>query len=118
MFFKQELGKYGEEIACKYLLNHNYKIVDKNFLCRQGEIDIIALSKANELVFCEVKTRRNIKYGMPCEAVTPRKINNIIFSSKYYIYINKLYNIDIRYDVIEVFVYENTFKINHIINAF
>ena len=118
MYFKQELGKYGEEKACEYLKKNNYRIIEKNFLCKQGEIDIIALSSLKELVFVEVKTRRNIKYGMPCEAVTPKKIKNIISSSKYYIFKNRFYNLEIRYDVIEVFAFDTAYYINHIKNAF
>ena len=58
----QEIGKTGEEIAKKYLLENNYKIVAKNFRCKFGEIDIIAYDK-EELVFIEVKTRTSNKYG-------------------------------------------------------
>ena len=42
MYFRQEIGKWGESLACKYLEASNYKIVDRNFLCNQGEIDIVA----------------------------------------------------------------------------
>ena len=42
MYFRQEIGRWGENLACKYLEKNNYKIIDRNFLCRQGEIDIIA----------------------------------------------------------------------------
>lgn len=118
MYSKQYIGKYGENKACEYLLKNNYKIIDKNFLCKQGEIDIIAISNVNELIFIEVKTRKNLKYGMPCEAVTPHKIRNILLSSKYYIYLNHFHNINIRYDVIEVYWIDNGLKINHIKNAF
>lgn len=115
---KIDLGKYGERKACEYLEKNKYKIIEKNFLCRQGEIDIIALSDTKELVFIEVKTRRNFKYGRPCEAVTPKKIKNIKYSSKYYIFKNNLNNIGVRYDVIEVIVLNSKFGINHIKNAF
>lgn len=118
MSFKQDTGKYGEEQACNYLERKNYKILEKNFLCRQGEIDIIAKSARGELVFVEVKTRSSLKYGMPCEAVTPKKINNIIYSAKYYIFKNRLYNIDIRFDVIEIFLHNKKCIIHHIKNAF
>lgn len=118
MLVKQQIGKYGEEKACDYLIKNNYKIIDRNFLCRQGEIDIIAIAELNELVFIEVKTRRNLKYGMPCEAVTKEKRRHIIYSSKYYIYLKNMYNFNIRYDVIEVYIKSEKCFINHIINAF
>lgn len=114
----QDLGKYGENKACEYLSKKKYKIIERNFLCRQGEIDIIAISETKELVFIEVKTRSNLKYGMPCEAVTSNKIKNIIFSSKYYIMKNNLYNYNVRYDVMEVLVINKACFINHIKAAF
>lgn len=70
----QELGKIGEELAAKYLTQNKYKIIQRNFRCKLGKIDIIAYDLKNkELVFFEVKTRSNFKYGRPSEAVT--KIN-------------------------------------------
>ena len=56
MYFKQETGKYGEFLAYNYLIKNNFKILDKNFTCKRGEIDIIAFSPYQELVFIEVKT--------------------------------------------------------------
>ena len=72
MYIRHEIGKLGEELAVGYLQKQNYKIIERNFECRQGEIDIIALDK-NELVFIEVKTRTSIKYGKPAEAVNQIK---------------------------------------------
>ena len=68
---RQELGKEGEDFAADYLQKQGYEIIDRNFECKQGEIDIIAKEK-NEYVFIEVKTRQNFHYGMPCEAVNER----------------------------------------------
>lgn len=118
MSYKKDTGKYGEDQACKFLERKKYKIIERNFLCRQGEIDIIAKSSKNELVFVEVKTRSSLNHGMPCEAVTPKKIKNIINSARYYIYKNRLYNIDIRFDVIEIFLHNNKCIIHHIKSAF
>ena len=59
----------------EYLENNYYQIIEKNFYCRFGEIDIIAIDKKeNELVFIEVKTRTNLLYGIPIEAVNYNKI--------------------------------------------
>lgn len=118
MHLNKKIGKFGEEKACEYLIKNNYKILDRNFSCRQGEIDIVAVSEQNELVFVEVKTRRSLNYGTPCEAVTYNKVKHIVASSKFYIYLNNFYNLSVRYDVIEIFVYNYTFSVNHIINAF
>ena len=59
MYKRHEIGKLGEDLACRYLQNQGYKILERNFEARQGEIDIIALDKS-EIIFIEVKTRSNI----------------------------------------------------------
>ena len=110
---KQLLGKQGEDFATQYLKNKNYEIIERNFKCKQGEIDIIAKNK-DEYVFIEVKTRQNFKYGIPCEAVDERKQKHIWNAIKYYIYHHKLENKYIRIDVIEVYKNKNKFYLNHI----
>ncbi len=119
MYVNQMLGQLGEEKACNYLEQNNYKIIERNFRCRQGEIDIIAkdLSK-NELVFVEVKTRIGSNFGRPAQAVTYVKQRHIINVAKYYIYIHSIKKTFIRFDVIEVYVKESQFKINHIKQIF
>lgn len=119
MYFKQRIGKLGEDIACTYLENNKYNIIERNFICKQGEIDIIAKDKEKgELVFVEVKTRSNFKYGQPCEAINNEKRKHIYNSSKYYLYKNGLLNIAIRLDVIEVIIENGKCKVNHIEKAF
>ena len=61
MYIRHETGKIGEDLATKYLENLGYTIVERNFVAKQGEIDIIAKDK-QELVFVEVKTRTNTLY--------------------------------------------------------
>lgn len=73
---KKRLGKIGEEFACDYLTHHHYRILERNFQKRYGELDIVAL-KDNTLVFVEVKTRIGRKFGLPEEAVTPRKLAEV-----------------------------------------
>ena len=73
---KKELGNIGEQIAVEYLEKNNYQILKRNFYCRQGEIDIIAKDK-KEIVFIEVKTRSNLKYGRPAEAVNTQKLQHM-----------------------------------------
>ena len=63
MYASHELGKQGENYACQYLKTKGYQIIQRNFSCKQGEIDIIAKDK-EEYVFIEVKTRHNFHYGM------------------------------------------------------
>ena len=115
MHINQELGRFGENQACQYLVQNNYAIIERNFRCKQGEIDIIAkdISK-KELVFVEVKTRTSFYFGRPAEAVNTYKKKHIISASKYYIYKNSIKNTFVRFDVIEVLVMPHSFKIEHL----
>jgi putative endonuclease len=67
-----QLGRRGEELACERLAAAGLRIVERNWRCRSGEIDVIAAGP-DLLVFCEVKTRRGNGYGTPAEAVTTAK---------------------------------------------
>ena len=71
-----ELGRAGEEAAAKILESGGYKILDRNYRCTSGEIDIVA-ERDLEISFIEVKTRRNYRYGRPCEAVNQIKKKHI-----------------------------------------
>lgn len=66
------VGAYGERVAARYLTEAGMQVLDRNWRCVQGEVDIVALD-GSCLVICEVKTRRSLAYGSPLEAVTPRK---------------------------------------------
>ena len=78
---KQELGKAGEDVSCIYLEQIGYRIIERNFHCRQGEIDIIAKDR-DEYVFIEVKTRSNTFFGRPKEAVNRPKQKHIYQSTR------------------------------------
>ena len=73
MAAKDELGRRGENLAASHLIATGYEVVERNWRCRLGEIDIIA-TKDDELVFVEVKTRSSVAYGHPLEAITVRKL--------------------------------------------
>jgi len=79
----QRSGKLGEDIATDYLRKGGYSILDRNFRAGYGEIDIIALKK-NILVFVEVKTRSDTSFGTPEEAVTPRKLREVVQTAEYF----------------------------------
>ena len=80
---KISLGRKGEEIAEKFLQDRGFRILEKNFRSRLGEIDLIGIDKET-LVFIEVKTRFSEEFGPPEEAVTPRKIKTIAKVGQYY----------------------------------
>ncbi len=113
MYIKQEIGKLGENLATKYLEQQGYKVIERNFECKQGEIDIVAIDK-NEIVFIEVKTRTNLKYGKPIEAVDKNKQKHLTKAVRYYLYSRHLENEFVRIDVIEVYLYDHKYRINHI----
>lgn len=117
MYIKQEIGKLGEDIAANFLIEKGYIILDRNFECRQGELDIIAKDK-DEIVFIEVKTRTSNKYGTPSEAVNKIKQKHMLQSIKYYLFIRNLNQEFVRIDVIEVNIKGNIVKVNHIKQAF
>lgn len=116
MYVSHELGRIGENIIADYITKLGYKVVERNFECNQGEIDIIAKDK-EELVFIEVKTRTDISYGEASKAVTNTKKRHLINSIKYYIYKQKLENQPIRIDVAEVYINKGKVKINYIKQA-
>lgn len=117
MYYKKELGNNGENIATDFLKSLNYEIIENNFSCKLGEIDIIAFDKnviPNELVFVEVKSRIDSRCGNPAEAVDSRKRNHIYKVAEYFLYINELENEPCRFDVIEII---NHSSVNHIKKA-
>lgn len=116
----KKLGNLGEDIATEYLVNQGYHIIKRNFNCKLGEIDIIAIDNIdkNELVFIEVKTRKQNLYGTPAEAVNYKKTKHLYKVAEYFLLLNKLENTFVRFDVIEVRESLNkSFRVNHIKNA-
>jgi len=73
---KDDLGRTGEQLAADYLERAGLRILDRNYRCAEGEIDIVA-AEQRVLVACEVKTRSGLAYGTPVEAVTPRKLRRL-----------------------------------------
>lgn len=116
MYKRHVIGKQGEDIVCKYLKMNGYKILERNYFCRIGELDIVALDK-DEFVFIEVKTRSQKLFGNPVDAVNTNKKRHIYKTAEYYVIKAGLENRKIRFDVIEVTEYENSIKINQIKNA-
>jgi putative endonuclease len=117
-----DLGRYGEELTCRYLTYYGFVILARNYRIRGGEIDIIA--NFNDLiVFVEVKTRHvttESNYGSALEAVNFRKREHIIKTAKKWIYANFKYSkCNFRFDVSEIQVDKrNKYKINYLKSAF
>lgn len=73
MAAKDDLGRRGEELASAFLTRGGYLILDRNWRCAQGEIDVVA-QHGDEVVFVEVKTRSSVAFGHPLEAITVKKL--------------------------------------------
>lgn len=119
----KEIGDYGEKLAVKYLRRKFFRIVERNYRGRHGEIDIIAKNR-KYLIFCEVKTRKeteDLKYfGKPASAVNYKKQRHILSAVKEYLCCDNSKRIP-RIDIIEVYLEpENIrkYRIEHIENAF
>lgn len=109
----RRFGIIGEKIAQGYLINKGYEILENNFHTRRGEVDIIA-KKNNCIVFVEVKTRTNLKFGTPAMAVNAIKKKHIKSVAKTFLYLRRLYGYDVRFDVVEVFIHDGKCEINHL----
>lgn len=115
---RQLLGKKGELEAGKFLTAQGYKIIERNFRCHFGEIDIIA-SDQSVIVFIEVKTRSNNTFGSAASAVTIRKQQQISRVAQHYLIKKNMTNYDARFDVIEVMLAKfGGYELNHLMNAF
>jgi putative endonuclease len=113
--YKENKGYEYEEIAKKYLIKNNYKIIEQNFSSKFGEIDVIA-TKDDILCFIEVKGRKNSELGLPRESVSKYKQQKIIFAAKYFLLKEEYYDVQCRFDVIEILLDKK--QINYIEDAF
>jgi len=98
---RKALGEWGEKIAGEYLLGHGYHIVETNYRCREGEIDIVALDK-DYLVFVEVRTRSGCGFGSPEESVTVVKQKKLISVAFAYLQNHKNLPSLWRFDVVAI----------------
>lgn len=113
----KKVGAIGEKIAMQYLQKEGYEILETNFYCRFGEVDIVA-QKGNEIIFVEVKTRKQIRYGNGAESVNYYKKNHIYKVAEFYTYIYQLYERPISFDVIEVYLFDDKeTRVAHMKNA-
>lgn len=114
------VGNLGEELAANFLVARGYRILERNFRCKGGEVDIIARDPDDKsLVFVEVKTRRGLTYGVPQLAVTPIKQRQISKAALTWLSKNRLHDTNARFDVIAILLHTDAaHSIDHIRNAF
>jgi len=98
---KQKLGNAGEQLAARELQARGLSIVQTNYRCASGEMDLIARD-GDELVFVEVKTRRGNRFGSPEDAVNPRKQQKLIEVAETYLQAYQHNDVNWRIDVVAV----------------
>ena len=112
------LGARGERIAAAFLTDLGLHVLDRNWRCRDGELDIVA-REGTAIVFCEVKTRRGIGYGSPAEAVTPAKQRRLRTLAQRWLAAHDEHARDLRFDVVGVLVRgEGPAVVTHLPGAF
>ena len=111
------LGKEGERVAERYLQKKGYKLVERNYRCKAGELDLIVLDRG-VVVFVEVKTRTGRGFGSPLEAVEFRKQRKMIQAAQFFLAEKGLQQRDARFDVVGVSWPGREPIVEHIENAF
>ncbi|WEK56209.1 MAG: YraN family protein [Candidatus Cohnella colombiensis] len=116
---RTEVGRQGEAVASEYLSKHGFRILERNWRCRHGEIDLIC-EVDETLVFVEVRSRTNpSKFGTAIEAVTPRKCRQVRETASFYMKHHRQSERSIRFDVVAVtFLTGLEPELLHISNAF
>lgn len=109
---RKQLGNLGESVAQAYLLKNGYTIIDTNWACRWGEIDIVAL-KGNEIAFFEVKTRSTTNFGSPFEAISFYKRRALVRTIHNYISFNQMRGKIWTLDLLGVEVRNSQYKLYH-----
>ncbi len=112
-----QVGKQGEKIAADFLVKQGYRVVERNYRCALGEIDIVAEYRG-VLVFVEVKTRHSLSYGEPQLAVGYRKQRKISTVALYYLKEKGKQDVNARFDVISIVLSPSGNRIDHLENAF
>ena len=102
---RQQVGRQGEDLACAELMRQGMEVVDRNWRCALGEIDIVAAERGEDgvtLVFCEVKCRTGLGFGHPLEAITFAKMSTLRQLAAYWLRQHRVTVSHIRLDAIGV----------------
>jgi putative endonuclease len=94
-------GPAGEALACRHLRAQGYEILDRNYRCRSGEVDIVA-RQGETTVFVEVKERRGVSHGEGHEAVTYGKRRRVIRAARLYAAASGVMEMPVRFDVVSI----------------
>jgi len=111
------LGKYGELAAAEYLVRQGYEIVERNWHCQQGELDLVAKER-DQWVFVEVKTRSSKTADVGFEAVDQLKLQKLRRTIARWCELRQISSVKLRLDVISVFVSSGTVRFEHLKQVF
>jgi putative endonuclease len=112
------IGAYGERVAVRLLTDAGLQVLDRNWRCRDGELDVVARD-GDALVFCEVKTRTGTGFGHPAEAVTRAKRRRLRLLARAWLAAHDQHAPDLRFDVVGVHVpASGPARVTHLRNAF
>lgn len=115
---KDALGRYGEEVAATHLQEVGLRVIDRNWRCADGEIDIVAVD-GDAVVFCEVKTRSSLRYGVPAEAVIGAKAMRLRRLAARWLAEHDGGWQEVRFDVVSVLSQQRgAAQVQHLVGAF
>lgn len=114
---RKEKGRQGEARAAAFLKRHGYKILCRGWQTRYGEVDIIA-REGEVLCFIEVKSRKQLRFGLPTEAVSPQKMKRLALCAQAFISQHRLAGTPLRFDVVSILEREGKTEIELFRGAF
>ncbi|GGC60902.1 YraN family protein [Hoyosella rhizosphaerae] len=98
------LGRKGEDIAANYLVQRGFTLLDRNWRCRYGELDLVCAADSDTLVFVEVKTRSTLTCGHPCESVSSRKLERMRHLARLWLSQHSRSWRTVRFDIVGIIV--------------
>ena len=114
---RPDLGRRGEALAAELYADLGFTILDRNFRCREGELDIVA-GADGLVVFCEVKTRATDRWGDPSEAVNHVKQARLRKLAAIWLGTHRPGRVDVRFDVVSVIAADGRMDVTHLEDAF
>jgi len=114
---RKSIGRLAEDVASRYLKQHGYRMLERNFFCRLGELDIVAQQK-KVIVFVEVRSARYPFFHDPLDSINPKKISHLKTAAQVWLLKRGIENQMLRFDIIIVMFNQGEIKINHYKDAF
>jgi putative endonuclease len=114
---RPQLGRKGEQLAADHYRALGFRVIDRNYRCREGELDLV-LGRPGIVVFCEVKTRRSTRFGEPSEAVGFVKQRRLRRLAAHWLRERRPGSVQVRFDVVSVIVRGDRSELTHVPDAF